>query len=264
MPDLEITASAQVSSGAAGGGAGLADLDQVPAWAATLDEELLLSALRQPVVPLSDPLKARRAFARASQLSRALLDATLASGAMDIEDWTFIATDGQEIAARHYRPKGLPAPAPVLVYFHGGAFIAGDLDTDHARCLELAQGARCAVISVDYRRAPEHPFPIPLLDCLAAVNWVSGTAVELRIDPRRIAIGGVSAGATLAAGVALRLRDEHSVHPVLQMLLFPALDDRLESESMRKYPVAAGWNVADSSRMWRLYLGSQPAGQTSQ
>ncbi|WP_344320816.1 alpha/beta hydrolase [Streptomyces macrosporus] len=146
-------------------------------------------------------------------------------------------------------------PFPVLLYFHGGAFAAGDLDTEHDRCLRFSKDARCAVVSVDYRRPPEHPFPAPAEDCYAALREVARTAGENGWDADRLAVGGSSAGGNLAAAVALMSRDRGGPPLVLQMLLYPALDDRLESDSFRRFRRASGWDVEDSPHMWRHYLG---------
>jgi acetyl esterase len=113
------------------------------------------------------------------------------------------------IPLRLIRPLGADADVrlPVLVYFHGGGWVIGDLDTHDTLCRELANGSGCAVVSVDYRLAPEHRFPCAVDDSLAATQWVSRHAAELGLDPSRLAVGGDSAGGNLAAVVALLLRD---------------------------------------------------------
>ena len=121
------------------------------------------------------------------------------------------AADGPHgpIPLRVYRPIGAERDAalPALVYFHGGGWVIGDLDTHDVLCRELANGAGCAVVSVDYRLAPEHPFPCAVDDCLAATAWVSRHADALGIDPARLAVGGDSAGGNLAAVVSQLARD---------------------------------------------------------
>ncbi|MDA0225067.1 MAG: alpha/beta hydrolase, partial [Proteobacteria bacterium] len=136
---------------------------------------------------------------------------------------------GGPIALRAYRPAGAEAkaPLPVLVYFHGGGWVIGDLDTHDVVCRELANGAQCAVVSVDYRLAPEHRFPGAVEDCIAATRWVADNAKGLAIDPARIAVGGDSAGGNLAAVVALDARDNKGPALVLQLLVYPATDQRL-------------------------------------
>ncbi|MEO7128562.1 MAG: alpha/beta hydrolase [Rhodoferax sp.] len=132
------------------------------------------------------------------------------------------------IPLRLYRPVGTQDAAllPVLVYCHGGGFVIGDLDTHDVLCRELANGAGCAVVAVDYRLAPEHPFPGAVDDCLAATRWVSDNAAELRLDAARLAVGGDSAGGNLAAVVSLLARDAGDLPIVFQLLIYPATDAR--------------------------------------
>ena len=130
-------------------------------------------------------------------------------------------------AMRVYRPaKGT---LPALVYFHGGGWTIGDVDTHDALCRQLAVGAQCVVFSVDYRLGPEHPFPAAVEDCIAATKFVSQNAREL--DVGRIAVGGDSAGGNLAAVVALHARDSGIAQLALQLLVYPATDQRLATAS---------------------------------
>jgi acetyl esterase len=137
------------------------------------------------------------------------------------------------VPLRFYRPEGLHPEAPVLVYFHGGGWTIGDLDTHDVLCRELATGARCALIAVDYRLGPEHRFPAGVDDALAATRWVQHQAAALGVDPTRLALGGDSAGGNLAAVVALALRDEGGDAPAprLQLLIYPATDMRCGAPS---------------------------------
>ena len=127
------------------------------------------------------------------------------------------------IAARFYVPGNLPAdsPAPLLVYLHGGGFVIGDLDTHDDVCRFLALAAGVAVLSVDYRLAPEHPFPAAVEDTWAAFNWAVANATELGVDPARIAVGGDSAGGNLAAVVSLLARAGGGAMPAMQLLIYP-------------------------------------------
>jgi len=137
-----------------------------------------------------------------------------------------------DIPLRSYRPAGAAPDAvlPVLVYYHGGGWVIGDLDTHDTLCRELANGAGCAVVAVDYRLAPEHRFPAAVDDALAATRWVARHAAELRIDPARLAVGGDSAGGNLAAVVALAARDDTDgggpLPIVFQLLIYPGVDMR--------------------------------------
>ncbi|WP_374669737.1 alpha/beta hydrolase [Ramlibacter sp.] len=132
------------------------------------------------------------------------------------------------IPLRSYRPLGSAAAdrLPVLVYYHGGGWVIGDLDTHDTLCRELCNLSGCAVVAVDYRLAPEHPFPAAMEDALAATRWVRDNADTLRVDASRLAVGGDSAGGNLAAVVALALRDAGEPQPVYQLLIYPATDQR--------------------------------------
>jgi acetyl esterase len=121
----------------------------------------------------------------------------------------------------------------VVVYFHGGGWVIGDLDTHDVLCRELANGSGAAVVAVDYRMGPEHRFPAAVDDCLAATRWLQREAIRLGLDPRRIAVGGDSAGGNLAAVVCLALRDAGAPAPAFQLLIYPATDMRRQAPSHR-------------------------------
>ena len=130
-----------------------------------------------------------------------------------------------EIPARLYVARGAPSPPqPLLVYFHGGGWVIGDLDTHDGACRFLAEHGGCRVLSVGYRLAPEHPFPAPVEDAVAAFAWAAEHAGKLGADPERIAVGGDSAGGNLAAAVCLQARDADGPQPAMQLLLYPPTD----------------------------------------
>lgn len=133
---------------------------------------------------------------------------------------------GGSIPLRAYRGSGTMSgeTLPVMVYYHGGGWVVGDLDSHDWTCRMIANAADCAVISVDYRLAPEHRFPAAFEDSLAALKWVAANAAMLRIDPARISVGGDSAGGNLAAGVALALRDDGTIKLKAQVLTYPIVD----------------------------------------
>ncbi|MGH8668961.1 MAG: alpha/beta hydrolase [Burkholderiales bacterium] len=148
----------------------------------------------------------------------------LAPAAPDIAEVRLQVFDNA-IAVRSYRP--VPgAILPALVFFHGGGWTIGDLDTHDVVCRQLALGARCAVFSVDYRLAPEQPFPAAVEDCFFATKHLWENAEALKIDPYRIAVGGDSAGGNLAAVVALMARDQGGPPLAYQLLIYPATDQR--------------------------------------
>ena len=134
-----------------------------------------------------------------------------------------VDVEGASIKIREYRPlSALPTDTlPALVYYHGGGWVIGDLDTHDVLCRELCQASGCAVFSVDYRLAPEHVFPTAYNDALAAFEWVATHAAQWHVDPKRIAVGGDSAGGNLAAAVCLGTRN-HKHAPAFQLLIYPA------------------------------------------
>ncbi len=142
---------------------------------------------------------------------------------------------GGAIALRLYRPAASDPSAalPVLVYYHGGGWVIGDLDTHDTLCRELANGSGCAVVSVDYRLAPEHRFPAAVDDSIAALRWVHDHAAQLQVDPARIAVGGDSAGGNLAAVVAIAAREAGGPAVAFQLLIYPATDQRRTAPSHR-------------------------------
>jgi acetyl esterase len=134
---------------------------------------------------------------------------------------------------RLYTPIGAATPSGLLVYFHGGGFVIGDLETHDAHCRRLAAFSGQRVLAVDYRLAPEHPFPAGHDDALAATRWAFDHAAKLGADPNRIGVGGDSAGGNLAASVALDLREDPHRRLKLQLLLYPALWPETETPSRR-------------------------------
>ncbi len=135
------------------------------------------------------------------------------------------------IPARLYTPGGAKTPSGGLVYFHGGGFTIGDLETHDGHCRRLASLAGVRVLAIDYRLAPEHPFPAGHDDALAATKWAFDHAAELGIDPARIAVGGDSAGGNLAASVAIDLKDDPKRKIAFQLLLYPGIWPETETAS---------------------------------
>ncbi len=159
-------------------------------------------------------------------------------------------------------PKQAERPVPALVWIHGGGYIMGSPEGDALQMKTLAREAECAVVSVDYRLAPESPFPAGLHDCYAALKWVHTNAAELRVDASRLAIGGASAGGGLAAGLALFARDRGQVPITFQLLLVPMLDDRTTTlADPHPYAGELTWTPPQNLFGWTSYLGREPGGE---
>jgi acetyl esterase len=159
------------------------------------------------------------------------------------------------IRVRLYRPQLARPPMPALVYFHGGGWVVGSIDTHDPVAAALAVDLKGLVVSVDYRLAPEHPFPAGLEDCFAATRYVAAEAGTLGVDPARIAVGGDSAGGTLAAGVAMLARDRGGPKLAFQLLNYPVTDCNLNTLS---YIELADGPLLRRNAMawyWRLYVG---------
>jgi acetyl esterase len=163
-----------------------------------------------------------------------------------VEDRKIAGPEGA-IPVRIYRPEGR-APFPALVYFHGGGWVIGSLETHDGSCRDLANRAGCVVVSVDYRLAPEHRYPAAAEDCFAATKWVAEHAAELGVDPKRIAIGGDSAGGNLAAVVALMARDRRGPALRHQLLIYPVADADFTRASYREN--AEGYLLSTKAMEW--------------
>src|SRR5262249_14414918 len=202
-----------------------------------------------PDADLTDPVTARKDLAQLAATAPAPDTAALA-----IEDRTVPADPG--VPVRIYRPHGARG---AIVWLHGGGYVMGDLDTEHPWAARLADGSGAVVVSVGYRRAPGHRFPAALDDAYAVLTWAAAHAAELGVDPDRIAVGGHSAGAGLAAAVALRARDQQGPRIRFQLLNQPCLDDRQATWSARHFSDTP-WVTRDKvTAIWRHYLGSVPA-----
>jgi acetyl esterase len=169
-------------------------------------------------------------------------------------DWDVAASDhaipgpGGSRNARRYLPRRAgPAPLPALLYFHGGGWCIGDVETHDALCRQIAHEAQCAVLSLDYRLAPEHPFPAAVEDCFAALCFAAAEGRSLGLDPARLAVGGDSAGGNLAAVVALLAR-EAGIAVAGQVLFYPATDFVVDYPSRRDY--GAGFLLTRESTDW--------------
>lgn len=176
---------------------------------------------------------------------------------IEIED-RYVSSSEEErtqIPIRIYRGKNARGPLPVLLYLHGGGFFCGDLFSEELQCAQYAHGAKCVVVCVAYRLAPEEPFPAALTDCYRVLEFLWDKSEELNLNRDFMAVGGSSAGANLAAAVALLSRDRMGPKICFQMLLVPALDNRLETESAREFIDVPNFARPEAEVMWRWYLG---------
>jgi acetyl esterase len=153
------------------------------------------------------------------------------------------------VPVRIYRPLAAGAPLPVLMWFHGGGFVLGGLTESDADCRDLATRTGCAVVSVGYRLAPEHPFPAGSDDCFAATTWVAEHGAALGVDASRIAVGGDSAGGNLAAAVALMARDRGGPKLVFQLLVYP-VTDQVSLETKSHHENAEGYFLTRRGVLW--------------
>lgn len=198
--------------------------------------------------------------------ARALLDEFLEVATEGVErptddrieeiERTIPGPDGApDIPIRIYMPKDRTEAGPGFVNFHGGGFLLGDLEIEHPRCLTMAGEGGAVSVGVDYRLAPENPFPAGVEDCYAGLQWVAENAADLKIDPTRIGMGGGSAGGNLTAAVALMARDRGGPMVAFQMLIYPVIDDRRETPSMQQRPDPYIWTLQNSLDMWNHYIG---------
>jgi acetyl esterase len=187
-------------------------------------------------------------------LLREGLDARRRAAVADIDATGVSIRDQVACGVRVRIYQGAPEPAPVVVYCHAGAFVLGNLDTDHRQCVELARRGRCSVVSLDYRLAPEHSYPAALEDAVTVLNWVVAHADECDFDTSRVAVAGSSAGGALAASLAQRSADG-SLPPVLfQLLHQPVLDDR-GTGSKTEFDATPAFDGPAAGLMWQHYLG---------
>ncbi|MCV7216564.1 alpha/beta hydrolase [Mycobacterium crocinum] len=155
------------------------------------------------------------------------------------------------IGVRLYRPAGTATATPALLWIHGGGYVIGSAAQDDLLCRRFVKELGITVAAVDYRLAPEHPYPAPLEDCYTALEWLARLP---GVDPARIAIGGASAGGGLCAALALLARDRDGVKPVFQVLVYPMIDDRSVGQHLY-HPGHRLWNATSNKFGWQAYLG---------
>lgn len=186
--------------------------------------------------------------------SRQVLVEAAASLPDDVERRDHVVSADPEVLVRVHRPAGVEGPLPALYHVHGGGYVIGSFDMDDARFARTCTALGYVGVSVEYRLAPETPYPGPLEDCYGGLRWTHDHAAELGIDPDRIGIGGISAGGGLAAALALLARDRGEVPVAFQLLECPMLDDRQETSSSRLEGLPV-WSRESNEFGWRSYLG---------
>jgi acetyl esterase/lipase len=181
----------------------------------------------------------------------ALRAAPVAADDVEVHDLSI----GPGVPVRVYRPRASTRPSPCLIYLHGGGMVAGSVDGDHAKTVALARATGCVVVSVEYRLAPEHPYPAATDDCYAGLAGVVDRHRELGIDPDRIGLYGSSAGGCLAVGVALLARDRGGPAIAHQLLVSPMLDDRSSPPSTVTNTGFGAWSREANIQTWQAWLG---------
>ncbi len=220
-----------------------------------MDPELAALVHTLPVIDLSDPVAAREAF---EEILVAIEVDVPGVETLHIEDLTVPGwQDDPEVAVRVYRPPppAAGARAPGVVMIHGGGFVIGSVEAEHAGAARAAIDTGAVVVSVEYRLAPEHPYPAGLHDCYAALAFLHARSDAWGVDPARVALLGASAGGGLAAATALLARDLGGPPVCFQILHIPELDDRLDTPSMREFVDSPLWNRPLAVQSWQAYLG---------
>jgi acetyl esterase len=212
-------------------------------------EAILVQAGAAPPIETLTPDEARAASANAYRAQFGSVDEVFSA-----ED-----ADADGVPVRIYRPVETGEPSPALVYFHGGGWVTGNLDTHDGIARALAKRTPCVVVAVDYRLAPEHPYPAAIDDAWTATRWASGHAQELQLDPQRIAVGGDSAGGTLAAVVAGKARDA-GLPIAAQLLIYPVTNHAFDTPSYSDFESGYGLTRGGMQWYWTHYLGARENG----
>jgi acetyl esterase len=217
-----------------------------------------------PRRPAGDaPVDMATARANANAITAEINAAVDASG-LTIEDHLVPGpTDAPQVRVRVYAPTAHDAGVAGILYIHGGGFTVGSIEMEHFNAVRLARDLGVVVVSVEYRLAPENPFPAGLEDCYAVLEWMHERASELGLDAYRIAIVGNSAGGGLAAGLALLARDRNGPPICFQFLGSPEIDDRLDTPSMQRFVDTPMWSRPSAELSWRAYLGEHHSGDVS-
>ena len=216
------------------------------------DPELIPGIQMMPDADLSQPETARQTMrALAEQVNTTVDTSGLAISELQLR----CADDNAEFAVRIYRREHNSAnPVPAILFIHAGGFVIGDLEIEHSVCTAVVSALDVVLVSVDYRLAPEHPYPAAINDCYSALQWLHGEAKSLNVDTDRIAVMGTSAGGGLAASLAILARDKQGPALCFQFLGVPELDDRMTTPSMQAFTDTPLWNLPSAEASWRAYL----------
>lgn len=163
-----------------------------------------------------------------------------------------------DVNVRIYWPEKQLGLLPALLWIHGGGYMLGDIDQEDFTAKQFTLAGNCVVVSVEYRLAPEHPYPAPLEDCYAALKWLATHTRDLKVDPSRIAIGGASAGGGLASGLSILARDRAEVKTIFQLLIYPMINDCNVALASDVLPDTLFWTRENNLIGWRSYLGCEP------
>ncbi len=217
-----------------------------------VDKELLMYLEKFPEINIWDDLPATRVLSL--EIMRKRIAKLTPIHDVKSEDFNVLAKDGAAVKVRLYQPSNNFGKLPALIWLHGGGYCLGGVEQDDYVARQIVQAVGCIVLSVDYRLAPEFPFPAALDDSYTALLWLFEHASKVGVDDKRIAVGGASAGGGLAAGLALATRDRGEVNLIFQLLFCPMLDDRNITPSSYSITDNRVWNRECNLRGWSAYL----------
>ena len=220
-----------------------------------IDEELLHALDSFPELDIWTDLDKTRSLGK--EMRQKIIGQTPPVEGVQHADYALPQDDGHDLIFRVYRPDIQIDPLPALLWMHGGGYCLGAMENDDYIVRQFAKETGCIMVSVDYRLAPESPYPIALNNCYAVLAWITDHSQELALDPLRIAVGGVSAGAGLAAALALYVRDHSDIKLAFQLLLCPMIDDRSVTSSIHQATDVRLWNRDSNLMGWKYYLGRE-------
>lgn len=222
-----------------------------------LDPQLLTVVKQVPIIDMADIPAARTA------LHAVFAQVNVAPANPQVERFDHHVPgkgDSPAVHLRLFRPAGITGTLPCLYWIQGGGYVLTAPDLDDQWCETIAHAQQCVVISVNWRRAPEHPFPAAIDDCYAGLAWAAEQADVLAIDPARLVIGGASSGGGAAAALALKVRDLGEFSVTHQLLIYPMLDDTNSTVSSQHVTDPELWNRTSNELAWRAYLGASYGG----